>query len=512
MEFIWTFIVLVIHSCTSYGMSVLKDDGLEIQHHNYDDMMSYMTRIRDECPDITRLYSVGTSVLNRNLSVLEISRNPGQHEELKPNFKYVGNMHGNEVVGREMLLYLLDYLCKEYKKGNGEIVKLIDTTRIHIMPSMNPDGYENSKLGDCKSVIGRANANGVDLNRDFPDQFVYDSQISQHQPETVSIMQWLRDYPFVLSANLHGGSLVANYPFDDDQKMIDMYSPSPDDDVFQYIARKYSHSHPTMSKQDETCGDHFEDGITNGAKWYNVAGGMQDYNYLNSNAFEITVEMGCCKFPLANELPDLWKAHRSPMMEYMKLVHMGVKGHIRYSNGTPIANAQVHVSTLKHLEARKHNISSTPEGEYFRLLLPGCYVITATVGDQSVSAEANIVEGDPLVVDFVFGEDGATSQMAQPIQRFEIGVVCGKAGDEQSDRRVVQNDVNEAIRSGHHRRSDNLAAAGVIVTIGVVVCALAGVVLYRKVKEMRNVEKSGGGYSKIDSADFQCEEPTPVDQ
>lgn len=66
--------------------------------------------------------------------------------------------------------------------------------------------------------------------------------------------------------------------------------------------------------------DDFKDGITNGAQWYTLCSGMQDFNYLASNCFDVTIELGCQKFPPGKELKQYWKDNVDAFYEYMWLV------------------------------------------------------------------------------------------------------------------------------------------------------------------------------------------------
>ena len=97
--------------------------------------------------------------------------------------------------------------------------------------------------------------------RNFPDQFDPKTGEKKLAKETLLVKDWIDSIPFVMSANFHGGSLVANYPYDNRADKRSSYSRTPDDDIFREMALTYSMNHPKMHLNVPACQeDNFKDG------------------------------------------------------------------------------------------------------------------------------------------------------------------------------------------------------------------------------------------------------------
>ena len=98
----------------------------------------------------------------------------------------------------------------------------------------------------------------------------------------------------------------------------------------------------------------------------------QDFNYVRTNSFEITLELSCCKYPKAEELAGYWEQNRKPLLNFLVNVHRGVKGLVTdRETRRPIADAHVVVKGIDK------NVTTTERGEYWRLLVPGTYQLQA---------------------------------------------------------------------------------------------------------------------------------------
>ncbi|KAK7501785.1 hypothetical protein BaRGS_00006871 [Batillaria attramentaria] len=186
-------------------------NALDFVYHDAVQLEAFLTNISQTYPEITRLYSIGKSINGVDLWVIAIGESPRDHVTLRPNVKYVGNMHGNEVVGREELLHFIEYLVTNYGQMEN-VTHLLNTSTVHILPSMNPDGFAVASTEPACNGIGRGNAKNYDLNRNFPDFFR--QATTPIQQETQLIIDWITSTQFVLSANLHGGAVCVSYPFD----------------------------------------------------------------------------------------------------------------------------------------------------------------------------------------------------------------------------------------------------------------------------------------------------------
>ncbi len=326
---------------------------------------------------------------------MKITDNPDV-EEFEPEFKYSSSMHGDEVTGLEMCLRLIQLLVDQYGT-DPTITSYVDGIEIWICPLHNPDGYV---------AVSRENANGVNLNRDFPDPVddPYDDP-SGRQPETQAFMYFGYDHRFVLSANYHGGALVMNYPWDS------FAGYTPDDTMIRNFALGYSVLNPPMWNSPV-----FPNGVTIGWEWYIIHGGMQDWCYNWRSDIDITIEVSDTKWPPYSQMDSFWDDNRDAMLWYMGRSLIGINGFVTDADsGAPLD------ATIDVLEIGKTIRTGSGLGDYHRLLEPGTYTLY-------VEAIGHLPQTIPGVVVI----DGPATRQDIAMEQLPTYVVSGTVTEEGS--------------------------------------------------------------------------------
>lgn len=351
----------------------------------YEEFVARMQGLADNHPDLVRMFSIGQSVLGRDMWVLKITDHPDLEED-EPEFRYFANMHGDETTGIEMTIRLAELLVNSYGTA-PTLTNLVDEMEIWLLPIYNPDGY----------VAGsRYNANGEDLNRDMPDRFTdpVDDPAGQ-QPENQRVMAFGYPRRFAMGANYHGGAAVVNYPWDavaaPGQPIVPVYAP--DDAIFYEYAVGYAIRNPTIWNGG------FPNGVTRGWEWYQIYGGLQDYAYYWHDEQHVTIEIGTKK-PAYSQMDAYWQNNRAAMLWWMERTLRGARGLVTDAcSGAPL-DAAVDV-----LEIGKAVHTDPDVGDYHRMLLPGTYTLIASAaGYPSMTATVTVVDGPATVQHFALGE------------------------------------------------------------------------------------------------------------
>jgi hypothetical protein len=341
-------------------------------YSQYDSIMHSFPKLY---PSLCRLDTIGTSINGKLVLALKISDNPSTDDN-EPKVFYTSTMHGDETGGFILMLHLADYLLKNYTTST-RAKNLVDNLEIWINPLANPDGTYGA--GNTISSPVRYNANGYDLNRNFPDPFTPNTV---KQKETLDMIKFMRKHKFSLSANFHSGSEVVNYPWD---RWLTRYHA--DDAWFNSISRAYADTAHLYA--GPAYMNFLNNGVTRGVDWYLVYGGRQDFVTWELNGREVTIELDDQYVTPSAQLTLLWQNNWHSLLGYLENALYGVHGSVRNNKTFVAVPAKVFISG--HDKDSSQVYCDTLTGSFVRFLAPGTWNLTFSASGYRDTTISNVV-------------------------------------------------------------------------------------------------------------------------
>ena len=141
--------------------SLLDDADYTFVHLTNSQLAARLEALAGACPKVAMVASAGLSRDGSDLWVFRLTggldaalRNAGASsraydslfvlpDKARPTVRLIGNMHGDEVLGRTLMVNLIELLCLGYAQDSA-VADLVDSVDFYIMPSMNPDGYQST--------------------------------------------------------------------------------------------------------------------------------------------------------------------------------------------------------------------------------------------------------------------------------------------------------------------------------------------------------------------------------
>lgn len=344
---------------------------------SYPHYLEIMRGLHDKYSDICELHEAGVSVQGRKILMLKIT-SPSTDSYKRPSVLLTSTIHGNELTGYKLLLWLSEYLLENYGKDDF-VTELVNKTQIWINPLANPDG---TYFGGDSTVLyaTRFNANSIDLNRNFPDPAEGEHPDGEEwQPEAMAMMNFHKQIRTVLSANLHTGEEVINYPWDTWSRL------HADNNWYLFISRRYV---DLAHQKNSGYMTKFNNGVVNGFLWYRITGGRQDYVNYYLNSREVTIELSDEGMPDSVSLAKYWEYNRESLLQFIQNSLFGIVGRVSNVQNQPLA---ARVEILNYDKDNSWVFSDSTSGVFYRFPEEGEYSIRVTVPGYNAVTLDNIV-------------------------------------------------------------------------------------------------------------------------
>ncbi|CAL4063234.1 unnamed protein product [Meganyctiphanes norvegica] len=154
-------------------------------YHDLQTIYSYMNSLPSES-DLASVYSAATTYEGNDILVLRVS---AVGDDSLPVVWIDCGMHGIEWIGPATCMWIIENLLNGYG-ADEQVTTLLNEFNFHIMPVVNPDGYDYTWTKDRLWIKNRVpdgdslNCHGVNINRNFNISFGGYDSANRHCDDT----------------------------------------------------------------------------------------------------------------------------------------------------------------------------------------------------------------------------------------------------------------------------------------------------------------------------------------
>jgi murein tripeptide amidase MpaA len=196
------------------------------KYHRYIEIENFLKTLATQHPSMVQLFNLGKSYEGRDTVGIRFGT-PGA----KKNVWLSSHQHAREWISSMTTLYIVQRMLTEFKAGNARVVKLFSRFNFHLVPVLNPDGYEYTHT-NARMWRKNRRANGppsgsfgVDMNRNWPIRWggpgastdprsdTYMGTSPASEPETQNVIKYFNQTGFAAALDFHAYSQLLLRPW-----------------------------------------------------------------------------------------------------------------------------------------------------------------------------------------------------------------------------------------------------------------------------------------------------------
>ena len=390
-----------------------------------------MEEFQTTYPEFVKLDTIGESVNGRELIIAKVSDNV-EIEENEPEWFMVGATHGNETMGCMICLRIIEYLCESYTR-DSRAHRILDSIEMYILPFTNPDGTYKGGDNNIQAAI-RYNANGADLNRNWPRIPGAAGSTQPAEIETQLVMAWEKEHHVVMNMDYHAGVETAIYPYSSVSRR------TTDDAWWRYATGVYR----DLAQENGPSGyyNDCDDGICNGYAdlGYVAPGTTKDWFYYFMHARGISNELTSVKLVSESNLVMYWEANLDATLAYIQLALDGIRGTVVDEVTKEGKPAKIFIDNYDS-ESDSSFIYADDgggHGNYYRPILSGTYDVTYSCpGCEPKTVEnISVTTGQGTVVNVELDCGSVFVDGSQAIKKSDIAILPFNSGIKVNFRNV----------------------------------------------------------------------------